>query len=134
MFKRIFRAIDLSFCVSARARESVIAARASGIPVAVMYDGGLEVTASEIIHHFRRGKPTAATPGEVFVVGRVRECGELRVRRALHAQAEGGDTWMWFEYDGLGRRYEIDKRRDTDVWLSEVDYLEAFAAAARALN
>ncbi|CAB3754308.1 hypothetical protein LMG29542_02310 [Paraburkholderia humisilvae] len=45
MLRRIFRALDLSFCFTRRARDAQLASISTGISVSLMYDGGLEVQA-----------------------------------------------------------------------------------------
>jgi hypothetical protein len=130
VFRQLLRTIDLAVCVSARARASVTAAGVSKVPASVMYAGGLELTAADLLPHFRQGKPGSRLPGEVFIVVARESYGAFPVHRALHAAGEARDTWMWVEASGLGRRYDIEERLETDYWLTDEEYQQLFRALA----
>jgi hypothetical protein len=125
MFSRIFRSIDLGFVITERARHAVMAARTAGMPVSVMYDGGLEVKADDIRPFFKEGQPTVAD-GEPIVIGRPGDNGVLEIFRCLYNATT--DSIRPLDRHPHGRP---ESRRDDDLWLTPGDYEEAFFRASQ---
>lgn len=91
MIRRIFRALDLSFCFTQRARAAQLASVTTGISVSLMYDGGLEVQAEDLVPAFQKGQPKVET---LYVVGRIL-AGTGGAFNAFHAMYDPkADSWM----------------------------------------
>lgn len=120
MIRRIFRVLDLSFCFTQRARDAQLASVTTGISVSLMYDGGLEVQAVDLVPAFHKGQPKVET---LYVVGRILE-GTGGAFNAFHAMYDPkADSWMT-RAKGVSR-----KRGDDDLWLQIEEYEDAYRAA-----
>lgn len=134
MLRRILRAIDLSFTFSERARMAGLAARAQGMPLTVMYDGGLDVKANDLLPHFRRGKPTAGPRGfrdisAIFVVGQLGDNGVLMMQKKRYDPT--ADQWLPLESHWQRDVRNGERRQESDYWLTSSDFFDAFVLAAR---
>jgi hypothetical protein len=122
--KRFFRAFDLSLVISRRAQLAQMAARATGLPMGVMYDGGLEVQTAHLVPEFNGGKP-AVQNGEydpVFVMGRKDVRGCLFVRNVAYDMQN--DAWI-----SLDSHRHSEPRLNGDLWLRADNYPVAFIRA-----
>ncbi len=125
MIGRIFRALDLSFCFTQRARDAQLASITTGVPVSLMYDGGLEVQAEDLIPAFRKGQPKVET---LYVVGRILDGtgGAFNVFHAMYDPET--DSWMT-------RASEVSRKRaGDDLWLPIEEYEDAFRAAVERMR
>lgn len=119
MLKSLKRAIDLILVSSDRARQAKIACQATGLPMALMYDRGLDVLACDIFPEFKTGKPPF-NPSSRYIVGEELEHGAFTTKRQAVYDA-GSDSWLFNGHK--------QKRGEADLWLREEDYRDAFVNA-----
>lgn len=124
MVEKLWRAVDLVFGVSGRAREAVKAARVTGLSASLLYDSGPELGADDLLPYFRQGSP-GESADEVYVIGQRRaDTGHLVVYHGTYDARS--DTWRHV------KGHVPHPRRPDDYWLRLADYGSAVAAASRA--
>lgn len=119
MFKSLKRTLDLILVSSDRARQAQMASRATGLPMALMYDRGLDVLACDIRPEFKTGQPPF-NPSSRYIVVEELEHGAFTTKRQATYDA-GSDSWL---FNG-----NKQKRTEADLWLHEADYQDAFINA-----
>jgi hypothetical protein len=124
LLHKLWRRVDLFCVLSARARAAHGAGRIAGISPAVMYDGGLELRAGDLVSLFHQGMPPVDVSGDtLFVVASViTPDGALKLSRARYLPQT--DHWQdenetWLRDDAL------------EYWVLHVQYPAMFAEAVR---
>jgi hypothetical protein len=120
MFRRLLRALDLNFGWTDRSRLAQIASATTGIPMGLMYDGGLDVQAEDILPLFRKGKPEIDA---LYVVGRVMADSGGAFFTFYAVYDHNADAWIT-KASNVGRKREVEDR-----WLQMTEYEDAYRSA-----
>jgi hypothetical protein len=119
MLKRILRTLDLKLVISRRALRARVHARAEGVSMELMYDGGLEMRLSNLIPKYHKGAPPNGVDAKYLVVSVV-ERGELELTYEAATYESRTDSWIWSMH--------TRQRRDDDLWITPAEHSNAFRA------
>lgn len=106
--------------ISNRAQRAAGHSRVSGIPMEILYQGGMEVRSKDMLPFFQTGKPPEIQH-VYYQVGDVDEEGGLRLCEGRYIPQN--DVWVFAN----GAR----KRSGKDLWLTNQEYQIAFKQAAK---